>query len=508
MKKIAITISLMFFSFIYLVPTAFALPADPPTTGTFNFGNTQLSYNFTHAELLIDACIRVLIPSSEEVTVADDHWPAYIHYRHEAGSATTTFLIKGVNNSNRGDCFSGTDPFGDPAFWYFGPDTTIFVNDLTTGTQDQFHTFQLTTNVRVGFEYIPPPYPPASSCTISVTPSSIVSGGSATLAWSTDASFFAFPLSVTPQPTSSSMTVSPVETTTYTATVTGPGGFATCTTTLEVSNRKPKIAPIGNKMVSEGQLLQFTLSGTDPDGDALTYSASNLPAGAVFDSQTRTFTWIPSFTQAGNYPNIEFTVMDDGSPMLLDFEDITITVGDVNRSPIFPPTGSQQVLEHNLLSFTVWATDPDGDAVTLAASGMPPGAIFNSTTGLFSWTPVYPQAGVYTPTFTAADNGVPSASSTLDVVITVGSNPTPTEQVQTLVDTTIAANLPNNVTNSYLANLNKVGMFIDQGKTQQAINNLNAFIQKVEQDYLHGTITLAQRDSFVALAQDIISELQ
>lgn len=280
------------------------------------------------------------------------------------------------------------------------------------------------------------------------------------------------------------------------------------TITVNDVNRAPTLSLIGDKTVNEGQLLQFSLSATDPDGNNLTYSATNLPPGATFDSQTHMFSWTPTFDQAGNYPNVEFTVTDDGSPMMLAFEDITITVGHVNRAPIFTPVGSQQVLEHNTLTFTVAATDPDGDAITLSAMGMPSGATFNPATGAFSWTPGYPSVGVYTPTFIATDNGVPVASSTLDVVITVGSNPTPTEQAQTLIDTVVAANLPNNITNPYLANLNKVGTFIDQGKTQQAINQLNAFIQKVNQDYAHGTIALAEKDEFVTLAQNLISALQ
>jgi hypothetical protein len=108
-------------------------------------------------------------------------------------------------------------------------------------------------------------------------------------------------------------------------------------------NRAPFLSSIGNKTVNVGQTLQFTLSATDPDGDNLTYSASNLPAGATFDPQTATFSWTPSSSQVGNYPNVEFTVMDDGSPMKLDFEDITITV-DSNHPPIIAPIGPQQVL--------------------------------------------------------------------------------------------------------------------------------------------------------------------
>jgi hypothetical protein len=278
--------------------------------------------------------------------------------------------------------------------------------------------------------------------------------------------------------------------------------------TVNNVNRAPVLVPIGNKTIDEGQTLSFAVSALDPDNDALTYSATNLPAGSTFDPQTHVFSWTPSYSQAGNYSNIEFTVMDNGSPMMLVFEDITITVGNVNRAPIFSSVGSQQVLEHNLLAFTVSATDPDGNAITLSASGMPSGATFNTTTGVFSWTPVYPQAGVYTPTFTATDNGSPIASSMIDVVITVGSNPTPTEQAQALVDTVVVENLPGNVENSYLANLNKVGTFIEQGNVQAAINQLNAFINKVNQDYAQSIITLAEKNYFVALAQNLINALQ
>ena len=90
-----------------------------------------------------------------------------------------------------------------------------------------------------------------------------------------------------------------------------------------VINRPPVLDAIGNRSVNEGQLLTFTVTASDPDGDALTYSASNLPSGANFNTTTHVFTWTPGYGQAGSYPNVHFEVMD-GS--LSDSEDITITV--------------------------------------------------------------------------------------------------------------------------------------------------------------------------------------
>ncbi len=88
-------------------------------------------------------------------------------------------------------------------------------------------------------------------------------------------------------------------------------------------NQSPLLASIGNRSVNEGELLQFTVSATDPDGDALTYSASNLPSGASFTPATRLFSWTPTSGQAGTYSNVRFEVSDG---VLTDYENITITV--------------------------------------------------------------------------------------------------------------------------------------------------------------------------------------
>ena len=97
----------------------------------------------------------------------------------------------------------------------------------------------------------------------------------------------------------------------------------------------------------------LTISGTasDPDGHNLTYSASNLPLGASFDTLTQIFTWTPDYTQAGSYPSVTFTVTDDGTPVLNDSEAITITVNDINRAPVLDPVGDKSVDEGGLLPY-------------------------------------------------------------------------------------------------------------------------------------------------------------
>lgn len=273
-------------------------------------------------------------------------------------------------------------------------------------------------------------------------------------------------------------------------------------------NHPPLLSQIDNKNVNEGQLLQFTLTATDPDGDNLTYSAANLPTGATFDPQTATFSWTPSYNQHGTYENIEFTATDDGNPIELDTELITITVGDVNGAPKFDPVNPQSVQEKELLTFTVNAKDPDGDVVKLFAENLPTGSSFDAQTGEFAWTPTLNQSGIYVVTFFATDSGTPSETGTIDVAITVGDNPTPAEQADNLVSEVIEYNLPKNVENSFIANIKKIKKLIEDGKAKSTINQLNAFVAKVDQDYFDGNISQVIHDNLIYLAQNLITDLQ
>ena len=101
------------------------------------------------------------------------------------------------------------------------------------------------------------------------------------------------------------------------------------------ANNSPVLNPIGTKTTVEGQLLQFTVSATDPDGDALSYSVNYFPAGANFDSATRTFWWTPTEGDVGDY-SVLFTVTDTGTPPLSASETALIIVGNMDALPAAP----------------------------------------------------------------------------------------------------------------------------------------------------------------------------
>jgi hypothetical protein len=95
-------------------------------------------------------------------------------------------------------------------------------------------------------------------------------------------------------------------------------------------NRQPVFNLINPQNVNEEKLLQFTINAVDPDGNSLTYTASNLPEGASFDSTSKTFTWTPELEQAGSY-RVNFTVSDgeltDSQEVLIDVNMVDVGVG-------------------------------------------------------------------------------------------------------------------------------------------------------------------------------------
>jgi hypothetical protein len=60
---------------------------------------------------------------------------------------------------------------------------------------------------------------------------------------------------------------------------------------------------------------------------------------------TQIFTWTPEYGQAGSYPNVLFTVTDDGVPPMSDSEEITITVNHAEVEVIVDNTDSECITE-------------------------------------------------------------------------------------------------------------------------------------------------------------------
>jgi hypothetical protein len=119
----------------------------------------------------------------------------------------------------------------------------------------------------------------------------------------------------------------------------GPGG----------GNAPPTIQgqPSGNVMA--GQAYTFQPSASDPNGDALTFSVSNLPAWATFNASTGRLTGTPSAADVATYSGISISVSDGQASASLNT--FAITVADV-------------VIGSATLSWTPPTENSDGSSLT------------------------------------------------------------------------------------------------------------------------------------------------
>lgn len=127
----------------------------------------------------------------------------------------------------------------------------------------------------------------------------------------------------------------------------GPGSaspMSSQTNSYLLLTHPPTIAPVTNKTVQVSNLVAFVVSATEPDGNLITLTASNLPANAAFyptngvSASSGSFVFTPDASQGGNvYTALFYAVDADGagwtsvvitvnfSGYLVDFEDATKT---------------------------------------------------------------------------------------------------------------------------------------------------------------------------------------
>jgi Ca2+-binding RTX toxin-like protein len=131
----------------------------------------------------------------------------------------------------------------------------------------------------------------------------------------------------------------------------------------------------------------------------------------TIDAVSGVFGWTPTESQGGASYQATISVTDDGvNPAnLTDSETITITVHEVNKSPVLGAIGNRSVNEQASLSFTVTATDPDrpeqGLRYSLDRGALDLGMTIDAVSGVFGWTPEHQDLGQHLVRVTVTDNG-------------------------------------------------------------------------------------------------------
>lgn len=195
----------------------------------------------------------------------------------------------------------------------------------------------------------------------------------------------------------------------YPVTVTVTDGMETATRvfmwTVSPVNRPPFLEDPGNQAHAEGDDIYLQLTASDPDLDALIYGATGLPDGLGIDSQTGLISGTLSYLSAGPH-QVSVSVSDGLLQHALTF---TWTVTETNRPPLLTAPGDQTNAETDTASLQLVASDADGDSLTYAASGLPPGLSIDESTGLIGGFLPYGAEGTYQVTVSATDGASTTA---------------------------------------------------------------------------------------------------
>ena len=131
-------------------------------------------------------------------------------------------------------------------------------------------------------------------------------------------------------------------------------------------NRPPVFTSVPVVSAAIGQPYQYDADAHDADGDELSYSLVNAPAGMVIDRFTGNVRWTPSVVQAGQ-TTIRVVVDDDRGGTAT--QEYTISAQSVltNHDPIIISNPITTAVFGEPYQYDVEAIDPDGDSLVYAA---------------------------------------------------------------------------------------------------------------------------------------------
>ncbi|MCU0858282.1 MAG: putative Ig domain-containing protein, partial [Pontiellaceae bacterium] len=190
------------------------------------------------------------------------------------------------------------------------------------------------------------------------------------------------------------------------------------TNNLPISpNARPVITstPVTNGIV--GALYSYTLTATDTETNALSYSGITLPAWLSFNTNTAVLSGTPAMGDIGSHA-VALRVSDlQGSTN----QSFTIWVGTAgNDAPLITSLPSTGVIENQAYSYTISAMDVDGDPLTYGAPVKPAWLSFNAGTRVLSGTPAPTNAGLNLVNLTVSD-GTVTVTQQFNVAVFAGA---------------------------------------------------------------------------------------
>lgn len=198
-------------------------------------------------------------------------------------------------------------------------------------------------------------------------------------------------------------------------------------------NDAPVISSEPAAGVTAGELYQYSVIASDPNGDALVYRLDDAPDGMSV-SESGSVSWTPSADQVGSHP-VTIVVEDNRGAWVSQAFDVIVS--EANKSPEITSAPVTTVESESAYAYQVVAIDDDGDALTYGLVQAPAGMAIEADSGLVSWTPSNAQIGSHPVEITVSDGNGGSASQSF--TITVGEQPNTAPVITSEAPTSVVA---------------------------------------------------------------------
>jgi hypothetical protein len=179
----------------------------------------------------------------------------------------------------------------------------------------------------------------------------------------------------------------------------------------------PPIADYDSVSTPEDSVLAITLTGSDPDGDSLTYEVVTQPAHGLLSGTAPNVTYTP----ATNYNGADsFTFKVNNGTLNSSAATVSITVSAVNDVPV-ADVQSVTVDEDDSAEIILTGFDPEGSDLTYTIVSQSTHGILVGDAPDLTYTPAYGFTGVDSFTFTISDGESNSAPATVSITVVPSS---------------------------------------------------------------------------------------
>lgn len=193
---------------------------------------------------------------------------------------------------------------------------------------------------------------------------------------------------------------------------------AVVTITVTSVNDAP-VATAGNAILDEDGAVAITLTATDQDGDALTYSVGTAPAYGRLSGTTPDLVYTPD---ANFHGTDTFTFIASDGLVASPEATFTLTVQPVNDVPV-AQAQTVTTAEDTTLMVTLVAADEDGDSLSYRVVTPPAHGTLSGTAPNLLYMPAQDYHGPDSIEFTANDGTSDSAAATVAILVTPVNDP-------------------------------------------------------------------------------------